>query len=263
MFGFFKRRRRQKLQAKPFPPPWLTLIEQNARFYADLPAADRREVLGLAQIFMAEKSFEGCGGLELTDLIKVTIAAQACRLLLHRETDLYPRLITILVYPTAYVAKTVEPIGGPMVLEGEEVRLGEAWKGGVVIVSWDEAHAASLGQTYGRNVILHEFAHQLDMENGAADGVPVLESRGDYVRWAQVMEHEYERLRRDSVLGRYSALDDYGATNPSEFFAVATESFFEKAGVLRKRNPELYEELKSFYRQDPAQLVSANQPLPA
>jgi MtfA peptidase len=263
VFGFFKRRRRRKLQAKPFPPAWLALLEQNVRFYADLVDADRRELLELVRIFMAEKSFEGCGGLELTDLIKVTITAQACRLLLHRETDLYPRLITILVYPTAYVAKTVEPIGGPIALEGEEIRLGEAWKGGVVIVSWDEAHAASRGQTYGRNVVLHEFAHQLDMENGNADGVPVLKSRGDYVRWAQVMKREYERLRRDSALGRYSALDDYGATNPSEFFAVATECFFEKAGVLRKRNPELYDELNSFYRQDPAQLVSANQPLPA
>jgi MtfA peptidase len=263
VFGFFKRRRRRKLLAKPFPQTWLALIEQNMRIYAGLVDADRHELLGLVQIFMAEKSFEGCGGLELTDLIKVTIAAQACRLLLHRETDLYPRLITILVYPTAYVAKSVEPIGGQIALEGEEIRLGEAWKGGVVIVSWDEAHAASLGQTYGRNLVLHEFAHQLDMEDGAADGVPVLARRGDYMRWAQVMEGEYERLRRDSALGRYSALDDYGATNPSEFFAVATECFFEKAGVLRKRNPELYDELKSFYRQDPAQTVSANQPLPA
>ncbi len=262
MFGFFKHRRRQRLQAKPFPAAWLEFIERNVRYFADLLPADRRELQGLLQVFMAEKSFEGCGGLELTDEIKVTIAAQACRLLLHRQTDFYRRLMTILVYPTAYLAKSVEPIGGPIALEGEEIRLGEAWKGGVVIVSWDEVRAASLGLAHGRNLVLHEFAHQLDMEDGAADGVPILESASQIARWAQVMESEYQRLKRDSALGRYSALDDYGATSPSEFFAVATECFFEKAGVLRKRHPELYEELKRYYQQDPAQLIPASQSLP-
>jgi Mlc titration factor MtfA (ptsG expression regulator) len=257
VFGFFKRRRRQRLKAEPFPPSWLEIIERNVRYHTYLPDADRAELEGLIQIFMAEKSFEGCGGLVLTDEIKVTIAAQACVLLLHRDTDIYPRLISILVYPTAYVAKSVEPIGGAVALEGEQVRLGEAWKGGVVVVSWAELEAAALGRTFGHNLVLHEFAHQLDMEDGAADGAPVLESRSQYARWAKTLGAEYERLRRDSALGRYSVLDDYGSLNPSEFFAVATECFFEKAGVLKKRHPALYDELKAFYRQDPARLVPA------
>jgi Mlc titration factor MtfA (ptsG expression regulator) len=255
MFGFFKRRRRERLQAAPFPEPWLEIVERNVRIYAFLPDADQKELLGLVQVFMAEKSFEGCGGLELTDEIKVTIAGWACVLLLHRQTDIYPRLISILVYPTAYVAKSVEPIGGPVVLEGEEVRLGEAWKTGVVIVSWDNLQAMARGSTYGRNLVLHEFAHQLDMEDGASDGTPILGQRSQVARWAEIMEEECERLKRDSVLGRYTVLDEYGATNPAEFFAVATECFFEKAGVLKKRHPELYGELRSFYRQDPARLV--------
>jgi MtfA peptidase len=255
VFGFFKRRRRERLRAAPFPDAWLEIIETNVPFYRHLPDADRRELQGLVQVFLAEKQFEGCGGLELTDEIKVTIAAQACRLLLHRETDIYPRLITILVYPSAYIAKSVEPIGGPVVLEGEQVRLGEAWKGGVVVVSWDEVRATALGSSSGRNLVLHEFAHLLDMEDGTADGTPILESRSRYRAWAQVLGEEYDRLRRHSALGRYTALDDYGATNPAEFFAVATECFFEKPGVLLKRHPELYDELKSFYRQDPARLV--------
>jgi MtfA peptidase len=262
VFGFFKRRRRQRLQAEPFPSSWQEVIERNVRHYAYLPPDDRKELLGLVQIFMAEKSFEGCGGLVLTDEIKLTIAAQACLLLLHRQTDIYPRLISILVYPTAYVAKSVEPIGGPVVLEGEQVRLGEAWKSGVVIVSWEEVEATSQGRPYGRNLVLHEFAHQLDMEDGAADGTPILESRRRYERWVRILEEEYDRLRRDSMLGRYSVLDDYGATNPAEFFAVATECFFEKASVLQKRHPALYDELKAFYRQDPAGLVPPSQSSP-
>ncbi len=112
MFGFFKRRRRQRLRAAPFPADWLDIIEQNVPIYARLPEVDRRELEGWVQLFLAEKTFEGCGGLALTDEIKVTIAAQACLLLLHRETDVYPRLVTILVYPSAYIAKAREPIGG-------------------------------------------------------------------------------------------------------------------------------------------------------
>jgi Mlc titration factor MtfA (ptsG expression regulator) len=255
VFGFFKQRRRRRIRSEPFPAAWLEIVNKNVPYYASLPEEDRRELQGLIQVFLAEKNFEGCGGLELTEEMKVTIAAESCLLLLHRDTDLYPRLITILVYPTAFVTKVVEPIGGPAVLEGEQIRLGEAWKGGVVVVSWDEVRAKAAGRAFGRNLVLHEFAHQLDMEDGAADGTPVLQGHDRYAEWTRVMGQEYDRLRRDSALGRYTVLDSYGATNPAEFFAVATEAFFEKPGVLQKRHPELYEALKSFYRQDPAELL--------
>ncbi len=253
MFGFFKRRRRKRLRSAPFPPGWLEIIERNVRLYRHLPDADRDELRGLVQIFLAEKHFEGCGGLELTDEIKVTIAASACLLLLHRDTDIYPRLITILVYPSAYVARTRNPIG-VLALEGQAIKLGESWSSGVVILSWDDVLAGASDIRDGRNVVLHEFAHQLDREDGWVDGAPPLEQRSPYVTWARVLGAEYERLQRASRLGRSTVLNEYGAKNPAEFFAVATECFFEKPHVLRTRHPELYEELRSFYRQDPAQL---------
>jgi MtfA peptidase len=244
--------------AAPFPAAWLEVIERNVRFYACLPDEDRRELQGLVQIFMAEKTFEGCGGLELTDEMKVAIAAQACLLLLHRQTDVYPRLVTILVYPSAYLAKTVKSIGGPIVLEDESARLGESWTSGVVVLSWNDVRAGAFDIHDGQNLVLHEFAHQLDREDGAINGTPLLEQRSQYLAWGRVLNAEYERLRRDSRLGRTTVLDDYGATDPAEFFAVATECFFEKPRVLRLRHPELYEELKTFYRQDPAQLLPAS-----
>jgi MtfA peptidase len=252
VFDFFRRRRRARLRSTPFSAGWLEIIGRNVPFYASLPDSDRRELEGHVLVFLAEKNFEGCNGLELTDEIKVTIAAHACRLLLNRQTDIFPRLITVLVYPTAYVAKSVEPLGGGAYLEGQQVRLGEAWKDGVAVVSWDDVIATVQGRNPGTNLILHEFAHILDMEDGAADGTPALAQRGQYARWTKVMEEEYERLRRDSYLGRYTVLDTYGATKPAELFAVATEAFFEKPTILAKRHPELYGELSAFYRQDPA-----------
>jgi Mlc titration factor MtfA (ptsG expression regulator) len=253
VFGFFKQRRRERLRSEPFPPEWEAILRRNVPCYARLIEADRRELQGHIKVFLAEKHFEGCGDLELTDEIRVTIAAQACLLLLHRETDYYPRLITILVYPHAYVAKSVEPIGGGVVLEGETCRLGEAWTGGVVVLSWDDVRAGAGDIHDGHNVVLHEFAHQLDQEDGAADGAPILDRRSMYVAWARVLGSEYEQLRRDAERGRQSVLDDYGATNPAEFFAVATECFFEKPNQMKKKHPELYEELKEYYRQDPAE----------
>jgi Mlc titration factor MtfA (ptsG expression regulator) len=255
LFGFLKRRRRERIQAGPFPPGWAAIVERNCPFYGRLPEADRIELQRDIRVFLAEKVFEGCGGLELNDEIRLTIAAQACLLLLHRDTDDYHRLVTILVYPGAYVAKGVEPIGGGLVLEGEQARLGEAWRDGVVVLSWDDVRAGAADPRDGQNVVLHEFAHQLDHEDGVADGAPILPQRGLYAAWARVLGAEYERLREDSRRHRKSVLDHYGATNPAEFFAVATECFFEKPAQMKKKHPELYEELRLYYRQDPEQLL--------
>lgn len=251
MFGYFKRRRRQRLRETPFPPAWEEIVEKNVPLYGRLSDADRAELRGHVQIFLAEKHFEGCGGLTLTDEIRVTIAAQACVLLLHRETDYYRRLVTILVYPSAYRAKGVEPLGGGFVLEGEQGRLGEAWTDGVVVLSWDDVRSGASDIRDGHNVVLHEFAHQLDQEDGVADGAPILDRRSRYVAWARVLGAEYEQLRRASHKGKKSVLDRYGATQPAEFFAVATECFFEKPAQLKKKHPKLYEELREYYQQDP------------
>jgi Mlc titration factor MtfA (ptsG expression regulator) len=259
MFGFLKRRRRERLRATPFPPGWVQILQQNVPLYHRLSEADRRELHGRVQVFLAEKHFEGCGGLELTDEVRVTIAAQACLLLLHRDTDSYRRLITILVYPGAYLARAVEPIGGGVVLKGEVCRLGEARKDGVVILSWDDVRGGASDLHDGHNVVLHEFAHQLDQEDGVADGAPILEHRSRYVAWARVLGAEFEQLRRDRERGRSTVLDEYGATNPAEFFAVATECFFERPTQMRRQHPALYGELKAYYRQDPEQLLCGDQ----
>jgi Mlc titration factor MtfA (ptsG expression regulator) len=252
MFGLFRNRRREKLRTRPFPPEWAAILERNMPLYGRLSPEDKRELQGHIQIFLAEKDFEGCGGLEITDEIRVTIAAQACILLLHRDTDYYPGLYSILVYPSAYVAEARTLSPGGFVTEGPQARLGEAWEHGPVILSWDDVRADATEFRAGHNVVFHEFAHKLDEEDGVDDGVPALPRRGMYVAWARVVGAEYERLRRDTAKGRPTVLDKYGAQNPTEFFAVATEAFFTRPGPLRRQHPELYEELAEFYRQDPA-----------
>jgi MtfA peptidase len=251
MFGFFKKQRREKLLQNPFPPEWVEVLERNVPIYGRLPEDDRVELQGLIQIFLAEKVFEGCNGLEITDEIKVTIAAQACILLLHRETDVYPRLITILVYPNAYVSNMPAHSPQGIVTEGPQGRLGEAWTSGVVVLSWDDVKHGASDVRDGHNVVFHEFAHQLDQEDGSADGAPILPRRNMYSAWARVLGAEYAELRKAADSGKKTVLDDYGATDPAEFFAVATEAFFEKPIQMKKKHPELYEELKAYYGQDP------------
>lgn len=251
MISFFRRRRRARLRAAPFPEPWRAVLSRNVPLYAPLPPASRRALEGHVQVLLAEKHFEGAGGLELTDEIRVTIAAHAGLLLLGREPDdmdYFPGLVTVLVYPGAYRAPTTEHRDG-IVAEGEQARLGESWHRGVVVLAWDAARAGARNARDGDNVILHEFAHQLDTADGAADGVPPLDGRSQYAAWARALAPEYARLRAHP---HSSALDAYGAESPAEFFAVATEAFFEKPRQTRARHPALYSELSRFYQLDPA-----------
>jgi MtfA peptidase len=253
VFGFFKRRRRDAIRAKPFPERWRAIMEKNVAHARLLDEDERRELEGLVAIFLAEKHFEGCGGLALDDEIRVTIAAQACVLLLGRDTDVYPDLVSILVYPSAYRAPT-ERRDGPVVFEGGDARLGESWTRGTLVLAWD--HVAAETRALGTaNVVLHEFAHQLDGEDGAMDGAPDLPSRDRYGAWARVLGAEYDELRERLHAGRPTVIDGYGATSPPEFFAVVTEMFFEKPEQLLSRHPELYAELARFYGQDPAARV--------
>lgn len=253
----WKGKRRKKLLSTPFPPDWKRIVETLCPFYYRLPEPDRRELEGHIQVFMAEKKFEGCGGLKITDEIKVCIAAQACLLLLHRHTDCYPALRTILVYPSSYFAPTIRHLGSGVFEESQQPRAGESWREGVVVLAWDEVYKGTMASGQS-NVVLHELAHQLDFEDGQADGAPVLgtgESRSmrksRYATWARVMGAEYEQLRAKVQSGGNSILRDYGATNPAEFFAVATECFFCKPHAMQQQHSELYEELKWYYQQDP------------
>lgn len=249
---FLKRRRRERLRSKPFPPAWRSIIQQNLPIFRRLPPEDQTELFGHVQIFLAEKRFEGCGGLELTEEIRVTIAAQACLLLLHRETDYYPRLMTILVYPSSYTTNETRYLGGNIWQEGREDRLGETGHNmGSLVLAWDAAKRGAANPSDGQNVVLHEFAHQLDFEDYGTEGAPTLATRDEYLAWARVMSREYEALRAADKGGQNTVLDIYGASAPAEFFAVATEAFFERPRILRSKHPELYRELARFYCQDP------------
>lgn len=242
--------RRRRLMNEPIPSQWKDYITRNLPLYQRLPEALKRQLHGLVNVFVDEKRFVGCGGLAMTDEIKVTIAAQACMLLLNRKTNFYRKMKTIYVYPHTYVAKGIEHDGG-LVIEGKSVRLGESWQNGPIVLTWDSIVGGARNVQDGRNVVLHEFAHQLDQEDGDADGAPILDSRSCYRSWAAVLGDEYERLCRKELGRGRSVLNTYGATNPAEFFAVATEAFFEKPKQMHKRSPELYEELKSYYKLDP------------
>jgi Mlc titration factor MtfA (ptsG expression regulator) len=248
----FKKHCRKRLMKQKFPPEWLSIIERNVPYYHCLSPEGQIELQGLIQVFLDEKQFEGCGGLKITNEIRVTIAAQACLLLLGRETDFYPTLRSILVYPHAYVAPVKKVDSDLLVTEGLEARFGESWSHGYVILSWDDVLKGASDIHDGHNLVFHEFAHQLDEESGAADGAPVLPYRSMYIAWARVLGNEYKKLIKSIEQNRPTLLDKYGATSPAEFFAVATEFFFEKPVELKRLHSELYEQLRLFYQRDPA-----------
>lgn len=234
-------------------------MEEYCLFYSRLSAADRKELEGHVQVFLAEKQFEGCGGFVVRDEHRVCIAAEACLLLLHRKTDYYPGLQTILIYPTMYVVPTTRHIGSGVMREMDEHRAGESWSAGAVVLAWEEVYRCLTHPETG-SVTMHEFAHQLDYEDGGhADGVPLLgggeslsTGKRRQAEWRQVMRMEYEQLRARVNRGEPGLLRDYGATNPAEFFAVVTECFFCKPRELKLRHPALYEQMSWYYHQDPA-----------
>ena len=247
-----RRRKRKQLLAMPFRQEWKQIVQKNVPLYNRLPDSLKEQLGGLVNVFLAEKKFEGCGGLEITDEIRVTIAAQACILLLNRKAHYFRKLHTILVYPDTYAAKTTSS-NGTVTVEEQSIRLGESWQNGPVVLAWNSVTGGSSNIADAQNVVLHEFAHQLDQEDGASDGAPILEHRSSYVTWARVLSKEYEALQRKKKEHRKAVMSKYGATNPAEFFAVATETFFEKPKQMKKRHPELYDELKNYYKLDPVE----------
>jgi MtfA peptidase len=252
MLGFIKDRHRKRLKARPFPNEWLKVIRETVAFFVRLAAADQAELFQHVQVFLAEKSFEGCAGQEITDEVRVTIAAQACLLLLHRKTDYFPRLITILVYPSTYLADEQRPVTAEIWEEGKHARLGETQRQmGSMVLAWDAVKWGAADPSDGKNVVLHEFAHQLDFENLAADGTPELATRQQQLVWREVMRTEFASLRAADQTGIPTLLDTYGATNAAEFFAVAVEAFFERPLRLRSQHPRLYAQLQQYFQQNP------------
>jgi MtfA peptidase len=236
----------------PIPAEWEAVIQQRVPYCLCLPPEKLDHLRSLIQVFLDEKEFEGCGGLQVTDEIRVTVAAYACILLLGGQSDMYPKLRTILVYPRAYVAphSSLRPDG--TVSEGIQGRSGESWSFGNIVLSWNDILRDSADIARGRNVVFHEFAHQLDFESGSAQGAPVLPRGAKYSDWARVLGEVYETLIDSLEMGEPSLLDKYGASSPAEFFAVATECFFLKPVELKLKHPQLYTQLQLYYRQDPA-----------
>ena len=252
--GFFKRRRRERARLRVFPAEWRSAIERSVAFFPRLSSNDRDELLGHVQIFLAEKRFEGCAGLVITDEIRVVIAAQACLLLLHRKTDYFPRLLTILVYPSTFIVDQQRYLTANIAWEGKEHRLGETGRQmGSLVLAWDAVEAGAADASDGRNVVFHEFAHQLDYEDYTTDGVPLLRSREQEASWSSVMRVEFASLQAASDTGIPTLLDHYGATNPAEFFAVAVEAFFERPKGMKFRYPRMFEVLQRYFQQDPSE----------
>lgn len=266
LIAAWPRWRLRQLTSQPFPPAWAALLSQRLWLYDRLSGDERARLHALIRQFLFEKRFFGCGGLDVTEPMRVLIAAQACLLMLHRRGDLYPRLRFILVYPDAFVAPKVEYLPGGVEVSGEQDLEGESWSDGKLILSWDDIERDLDAGSDGFNVTLHEFAHQLDDEWGASDGAPLLPDAAAGQRWAAVMTAAYERLlaaveapattSERAWPGRCGsrrafAIDPYGATSPAEFFAVVTEQFFEQPATLAAAEPELFAELMRFYCLDP------------
>ncbi|MFN2374967.1 MAG: zinc-dependent peptidase [Candidatus Binatia bacterium] len=257
MMRFFRRRRRRAVSARPVPPRWSELLEHRFVAFRRLPEADRAELLGHVHVLLNEKRFEGCGGFEVTDEVRVLVAAQASLLLLHRDTDYFPGLLSILVYPDAYVVPVQYETGGGLVVEEEVDHIGESWDTGSLIVSWKDVLRGAAGNDRGCNVVIHEFTHQVDGETGDTDGLPRIDDPALRERWQRIFEKEYDRLCEMADRRRRTFIDEYGASHPSEFFAVATEHFFMEPVTFSRRHPELYRVLAEFWRQDPCRWQAA------
>jgi Mlc titration factor MtfA (ptsG expression regulator)/Tfp pilus assembly protein PilF len=247
IFSWFKRRRRRRILATPFPADWLAYLKRNVPQYRLLTPHEQAKLRQRVQVFVHEKKWIGCGGLVINDEIKVTIAAQACLLVLGIDYEYhYDQIRSLLVYPDTYLHPP--DIHDGVFRNGAPV-YGETWHRGPIVLSWK--NTLGLADEEGGNLVFHEFAHHLDDLDGGMDGMPPLE-RGQQRRWDRVIDKEYHRLRRASLQGRATLLNEYGASNRAEFFAVATECFFERPVAMREQHPELYAILRDFFRQDPA-----------
>tara|TARA_R110002073_G_scaffold285405_1_gene449812 strand:- start:670 stop:1506 length:837 start_codon:yes stop_codon:yes gene_type:complete len=249
-YVLFTRWRDSRLRSKPFPDAWRAILEAGMPVYGALQADEQDRLCQLIKRFIADKAFYGCGGLTITDEIRVIIAAQASLLLINRGGQVYPRLTSILVYPSAFRVAREQHQADGTVASGDHHLLGESWDNGRIILSWDDVEKGVHDFTDGHNVVLHEFAHQLDAESGSTNGAPALRNNS-YQSWARVFSENFDNLKFRSLHGQSTVMDEYGTTNPAEFFAVATETFLEKPHQLHQVRPELFEELSRYYQVDP------------
>lgn len=249
--------RLQRAVARPFPRRHAKILHRNVPVYSRLPADLQLQLKRLIQQFLLQKKFVGCGGLNITDEIRVTIAGKACLLLLNRPTLVYPNLSFVLVYPSAFIAPRTEVSAGGLVTQHDQALLGESWSDDRVILAWDHVKrgtpgaAADPGSHAGLDVVLHEFAHQLDSESGSTNGAPYMAGKARYARWSAVFLREFALLQEAVRHQSASVIDHYGASSPAEFFAVTTEAFFENSHALAQQHPALFATLREYYCVDP------------
>jgi Mlc titration factor MtfA (ptsG expression regulator) len=251
--AWWRRRRRAALARQTFPAQWQDWLRARTSIYVRVPPELRPRLHELIRIFVGEKTFVGCNGLTVTEEMRVVIAAYACLLVVNRPdvpgSHFYDDLFSILVYPTPFIVPHTLRDGHGVITEGHRVLSGQAWDSRRIIVSWQDIED---GPTTGHNVVLHEFAHYLDMEDETMDGAPGLGNVRAYREWSKVFWEEYDRLRATLGAGQPTFLDPYAASAPAEFFAVVTEAFFEKPRELELQHAGLYEQLRRYYRVDPA-----------
>ena len=243
--------RRARVRRQPFPAEWRQILRARVPYFRTLPADLQLQLKKRVQVFLAEKPFIGCAGLVVTDEMRVTIAAQACLLILNRRTDLFANLRQVLVYPGAFVVDKVRADGAGVAHERRTALAGESWSLGQVILSWQDTLDGAAAPGDGCNVVIHEFAHQLDQANGPANGAPYLPGKARRARWQEVFDAEFRTLQQRVAAGQVSLLNDYGGVDPAEFFAVASEVFFEQPQRLAAEHAALYRELSRFYRVNP------------
>lgn len=249
LFRWLTERRRARLLAKEFPEAWRNYLEANVKAYALLDETEQKHLRDLVQVFVAEKHWEGCGGLELTEEMQVTIAGCACLVILARDHDLLKEIESILVYPSGVVLPDQQAgffDGRPRIVgQGTDV-LGLAHMGGPLVLAWDSVLEGSRNSKDGRNLVIHEVAHKIDFLDGDADGTPPLASAEQRRAWARACSEAY-LAHQD---GDENLLRDYATTNEAEFFAVASEMFFERPRRMAKELPALYAVLRDFYNLD-------------
>ncbi|SDH55121.1 MULTISPECIES: zinc-dependent peptidase [unclassified Duganella] len=259
----YPRWRLQRVLARPLPAEAEAVLRRNIPVYSRMSADLQQQLRRMVVQFLHQKKFIGCEGLEVTDEMAVIIAGQACLLLLNRHSKVYPALHTILVYPSEFVAQRAEVGPGGVITPGRQSMLGESWDDGRVVLSWDDVRRGAGDWTDGHNVVLHEFAHQLDSESGRANGAPYLGNPASYTEWSEVLSRAYQDLRMHAMYRQEAVMDHYGATSPAEFFAVATETFYEKPYQMAQHYPELFAEFLKYYRVDPREWMSPPPPPPA
>jgi MtfA peptidase len=258
MFDWWRKLSRAEVIAHEFPKEFREHVRRRVPCASLLTEAELSKLEALIRIFNSEKNFEAAGGLTLTEEMRIAVAARACLLVLQRmelDEPLYPELQTIIMYPSAYRTRGKRQ-EGYLTVDDDQARLGESWTHGVVVLAWDAVLAGAANLADGHDVVIHEFAHQLDGHSGVMDGTPELDDMDHYTAWASVAGEAYAELHDAVEHHRKTALDAYGATNAAEFFAVVVEHFFEKPLMVAKRYPDLYAELALFFKFDPAYRIN-------